>query len=301
MTEALIGRLSGIRDLRVTSHTSVMRFKNPQLSVPEIARKLDVDAIVEGSVTREGNRIRVTDQLIRAPTDEHLWSETYDRELRDALALQSELARSIAQKVEVTVTGGEHERLAAARPVAPEVYESYLQGWFALNRSDKRDDIEQGMGYLSDAIRKDPTFAPAYVGVATAYSELGSNFVGDPPDEAGRNVGQAARKALELDPTLSEAHDLLGEMAQKQWKWVDAQDQYKSTLELNPNDADAHEGLAWWLLCQGRSEEALEWARRGRELDPFTVLGTDIAQMLSEARRYDEAIHGATHSFGGAT
>jgi TolB-like protein/Tfp pilus assembly protein PilF len=291
MTEALIGRLSGIRDLRVISHTSVMRFKNPQLSLPEIAKALGVDAIVEGSVTREGNRIRVTAQLIRGVTDEHFWSETYDRELQDVLTLQSELAQSIAERVEVTVTGEERERLAAARPVAPEVYQSYLQGWFALNRSNKRPDIEQGIGYFSDAIRKDATFAPAYLGLATAYRELGSNFVGDPPDEAGRNVVQAARKALELDPTLSEAHDILGDMAQKQWQWADAQGHYKSALELNPNDADAHEGLAWWLLCQGRSEEALEWARRARELDPFTVPGTDIAQFLSEARRYNDAIH----------
>ncbi|MGC2118418.1 MAG: hypothetical protein WA644_04970 [Candidatus Acidiferrales bacterium] len=137
MTEALIGRLSGIHDLRVISHTSVMRFKNPQLSVPQIAKVLGVDVIVEGSVTREGNRIRVTAQLIRAATDEHFWSETYDRELSDALALQSGLAESIAEKVEVTVTGEERERLTAARSVAPEVYDSYLQGWYALNKSDK--------------------------------------------------------------------------------------------------------------------------------------------------------------------
>ena len=137
ITEAVIGRLANIHDLRVTSHTSVMRFKNPQVSIPEIARTLGVDAVVEGSVMKEGNRIRVTAQLIRGPTDKHFWSETYDREMRDALTLESELAQSIAEKVEATVTGEEHQRLVAARPVAPEVYESYLKGRFVLSRGKK--------------------------------------------------------------------------------------------------------------------------------------------------------------------
>ena len=137
MTEALIGRLSNIHDLHVTSHTSVIRFKNSQISIPEIARTLGVDAVVEGSVTKEGDRIRVTAQLIRGATDQHFWSETYDREMRDALTLESELAQSIAEKVEVTVTGEEQQRLRSQRPVAPEVYESYLKGRFAFGQGDK--------------------------------------------------------------------------------------------------------------------------------------------------------------------
>jgi TolB-like protein len=134
MTEALIGRLAAIHDLRVISHTSVMRFKDTQLSVPEIAKALQVDAIVEGSVIREGNRVRVYAQLIRATRDEHFWSETYDRELGDVLGLQSELAQTIAKKVEVTVSRPEHSRLVAARHVAPEVYESYLKGMFSKKK-----------------------------------------------------------------------------------------------------------------------------------------------------------------------
>ena len=127
---------------------------------------LRVDAIVEGSVMREGNRIRVTAQLIRGATDEHFWSETYDRELRDVFAVQSELAQSIAEKVDVTVTGEEHQRLTAARPVAPEVYESYLKGQFAFDKSNTRAGIEESIGYFEHAIEMDPTFAPAYVGLA---------------------------------------------------------------------------------------------------------------------------------------
>jgi len=291
MTEALIGRLSGIHDLRVISHTSVMRFKNPQLSVPEIARTLGVDAIVEGSVTREGNRIRVTAQLIWGATDEHFWSETYDRQLSDVLSLQSEIAQSIAEKVKVTVTGEEHERLVAARPVAPEVYESYLLGLEALGRSVKKADIEQGIAYFNDALNRDPKFAPAYVGLATGYFELGSNFISDRPDVEREKVMSAARKALELDPTLSDAHVFLADSLQKQWHWTEAEAEYKTALEMDPNHAYAHVGFASWLLCHGRTEEALEWARRGRELDPVAVGSTDIATMLTAARHYDEAIH----------
>jgi len=159
--------------LRVISRTSVMQFKNPRLSVPQIAGMLHVDAIVEGSVMRQNNRIRVTAQLIRGSTDEHFWSVTYDRDLRDVFAVQSELAQSIAQKVQVTVTGAEHARLTAARPVAPEVYESYLKGRFASNKSNSRAGEEESIGYFEHAIEMDPTFAPAYVGPGSCFERSG--------------------------------------------------------------------------------------------------------------------------------
>ena len=291
MTEALIGRLSAIHDLRVISHTSIMRFKDPQVSVPEIARTLGVDAIVEGSVMREGNRIRVTAQLIRGATDEHFWSETYDREFQDALTLESELAQTIAEKVQVTVTGEEQRRLTATRPIAPEVYESYLKGRSALNKGNSKGEIKEGMVYFEDALKKDPTFAPAYVGLAEAYDALGTVFIGDPPEETRPKVISAARKALELDPSLAEAHLLLAGTEQEQWQWVEAEAEYRRALELNPNDAAAHDGLAQWLLCQGRTEEALAWARRGRELDPLSFSGTSIGWILFVSHRYEEAIH----------
>ena len=181
ITEELIGKLAGIRELRVISHTSVLRFKDPKMSVPEIAKALGVDAVVEGSVIRDGSRIRVSAQLIRGATDTHLWSETYDREMRDALTLESELAQSIAEKVRVTVTGEEQARLTAARAVAPEVYESYLKGRYALNGGTGRAEIEQGIDYFNEAIAKDETFAPAYVGLAEAYTKLGTVFAGGSP------------------------------------------------------------------------------------------------------------------------
>ena len=290
LTEALIGRLSDIHDLRVISRTSAMHFKDTQLSVPEIARTLKVDAIVEGSVIREGSRIRVTAQLIRGATDEHFWSETYDRELRDALALESEVAQSIARRVEVTVTGEERARLVAARHVSPEVYESYLKGRFAVNKSDSRPGIEESIGYFEEAIKKDPTFAPAYVGMATAYDRLGEVFVGVPPGEVRPKVISALSNALELDPELGEAHVLLAGVHTEQWQWAEAEAGYRRALELNPSDAGAHAGLAHWLLCQGRTDEALAWAQRSRELDPLAFSGIDIGWLLFHARRYDEAI-----------
>jgi TolB-like protein/Tfp pilus assembly protein PilF len=291
MTEALIGRLSRIHDLRVISRTSVMHFKDTQLSVPEIARTLRVDAIVEGSVIRDGSRIRVHAQLIRGATDEHFWSETYDRELRDALALESEVAQSIARKVEVTVTGEEHERLTAVRSVSPEVYESYLKGVFALDKSNGKAGLEEGIGHFEEATRRDPTFAPAYVGLANAYTEMSTVFIGGRPEELRPKVISAARKALELDPELAEAHVLLADMQKNQWQWAEAEAEYRRALDLNPSDAIAQNGFADWLLSQGRAEEALAWARRAREHDPLAVSGTRIGWILFQARRYEEAIH----------
>lgn len=291
MTEALIGRLSSIHDLRVISRTSMMHFKDTQLSVPDIAKTLRVDAIVEGSVMREGSRIRVHAQLIRAATDEHFWSEAYDRELRDALALESDVAQSIARKVEVTLTGEEHARLTAARPVSPEVYESYLKGQFTLEKSNSRPGIEESIAYFEEAIKRDPTFAPAYVGLAIAHSALASVFIGASPVIERAKVVSAARKALELDPELAEAHVLLAEMEKEQWHWAEAEAEYRRALKLNPSDAAAHNGLARWLLCHGRTDEALAWVQRGRELDPFAVSGTEVAWILFHARRYNEAMH----------
>ena len=290
MTEALIGRLSGIHDLRVTSRTSVMRFKDTQLSAPEIAKTLGVDALVEGSVMREGNRIRVHAQLIRAATDEHFWSEAYDRELRDALALESDVAQAIAGKVEVTITGEEHARLSTARSVSPEVYESYLKGLFALGQSNDRAGLEESVDYFQNAINRDATFAPAYVGLANAHSSLATVFFGAPPETERAKVMSAAQKALELDPGIAEAHTLLAGIQQEQWQWTDAEKEYRRALELNLNDAPAHGGLARWFVSQGRTDEAVAWVKRGRDLDPVAVSGTQVAWVLFLGRRYEEAV-----------
>jgi TolB-like protein/DNA-binding winged helix-turn-helix (wHTH) protein/tetratricopeptide (TPR) repeat protein len=290
ITEALIGRLAGIHDLRVISRTSVLRFKETHLSVPEISKTLGVDAIVEGSVIREGSRIRVTAQLIRGATDGHIWSETFDRELRDVLALESEVAQSIAQKVEVTVTGEEHERLRKAPSVSPEVYESYLKGRFALGKSNSGAEIEESIRYFEEALNRDPRFAPAYVGVARANSALSTIFMGARPEDAREAAMSAIRKALELDPDSAEAHVILADLQEQQWHWTEAEAEYRRALDLNSSNPAAHKGLSGWMLRQGRTDEALTWAKRGRELDPLAVSGADIGWTLFQARRYDEAL-----------
>jgi pentatricopeptide repeat protein len=290
MTEALIGRLAGLNDLRVVSHTSVMRFKGTQLAIPEIAKSLGVDAVMEGSVLRDGSRIRVTAQLIRGQTDEHFWSETYDRELRDALSLESELAQAIAEKVEATVTGQERQRLlAAARPVAPEVYESYLKGRYALGAANDPAEVERALGHFEHAIELDPGFAPAYIGVAASYNGLNTVFMGGKPDSVRMKAANAIRKALAIDPNLSEAHDLLAGSLEDDWHWSEAASEYQQALDLNHNDANAHFGYALWLLGHGRTDEALSWAKRAREIDPITVPGSDVAWILFQSRRYEEA------------
>jgi TolB-like protein/DNA-binding winged helix-turn-helix (wHTH) protein/Flp pilus assembly protein TadD len=298
MTEELCGRLARIHELRVISRTSVMRFKGTKLSSPEIARTLGVDALVEGSVIRQGNRIRVHAQLIRGSTDEHLWSDEYDAELGDILALESEVAQSIARRVEVKVTGEEHARLVAAHHVSPEVYESYLKAQSEFSKSSSRAGFEQSIAYFEETIGKDPNFAPAYVGLANVYERLGSVLGGAPPKETHPKMMSAARKAIELDPDLAEPHVLLAGVYQKQWQWGDAEAEFNRALELNSNDAGAHVGYAKWLLCQGRTDEALAWVQRARELDPLGGAGvTPLGYVaitngfiLFHARRYDEAI-----------
>jgi pentatricopeptide repeat protein len=247
-----------------------------------------VDAIVEGSVIREGNRIRVHAQLIRASSDEHFWSETYDRELGDVLTLDSDIAQSIAAKVEVTITGGERLRLAATRHVSPEVYESYLKGMF-INTNTKAG-LQKRIDYFNDAINKDPGFAPAYAGLADAYTDQGSVFGGTPRRDVLPKIVAAARKAIELEPELAEAHVRLARVLQDQWKWAEAESEYKYALELKPNDPIANLGFASWLLNQGRTEDAIAWAQRGREVDPLGTAGADIGHILFHARRYDESI-----------
>jgi TolB-like protein/tetratricopeptide (TPR) repeat protein len=288
MTEALIARLSTIRALRVISRTSAMQFKGTRKSVPTIGKELNVDAVIEGSVLRSGDKIRVTVQLIRADTDEHLWSGTYDRELQDVLALQSDVTQGIAGHIESAVTGARGSPVHP-RTVAPDVYEAYLKGRFALHEGS-RAGLEEARLRFQAAIDADATFAPAYAGLAATYSALGLVFYGEPPSITRPKTVAAARKALELDPELAEARGLLANALQKDWHWAEAEAEYRRAIELTPNDAGAHAGLADWLLCQGRTEEALASARRAQELEPRAFSGGQVGWILFQARRYDEAI-----------
>jgi TolB-like protein/Tfp pilus assembly protein PilF len=290
MTDALIGRLSALRDLRVISRTSVMPFKGAPKPVLEIARVLNVNAVVEGTVLRSGDRVRITAQLVRADTGEILWSGSYDRELADVLALQSELAQVIARQIEASMSPAERDRLARTRAVSPEVYESYLKGLFHLHRRTR--NLDESIRHFEEATAGDPTFAPAYAGLAAAYQASGSTGAGvRPVADAHPAALAAARKALQLDPELASAHALVAFAYQQQWQWTEAEAGYRRAIETDPNEAEAYSGLAGLLTWLGRTEEGIAYARRAREIDPLAADRTvRLGWLLYHARQYDEAI-----------
>jgi TolB-like protein/Flp pilus assembly protein TadD len=290
MTEALIGRLSGIHDLRVISRTSVMRFKDTQLSVPEIARTLRVDAIVEGSVIREGSRIRVHAQLIRGATDEHIWSEEYPREYRSLLEVQEEVARRIAEHIQISLTPEDRARLASTRPVDPEAQENYLKGRYYFNQRTG-DALNKSIASFQQAIARDSRYALAYSGLADAYAMLGFRG-GFPSKDALSRAKAAALKAIELDETLTEPHASLAFIAEThEWDWATAEREYKRALELNPSDARAHNWYAGYLMYVGRFDEGISEAKCARDLDPLSLpINNALAGRLLAGSRYDEAL-----------
>jgi TolB-like protein/Flp pilus assembly protein TadD len=288
MTEALIADLGQISSLRVISRTSVMRFKGtrPPGGLPEIARQLNVDAVVEGSVLRGGDRVRITAQLIDARADRHLWAESYERDLRDILALQSEVAAAIANKIQGALAPQEQERLAHTPPVSPAAHEAYLKGTY-LNRGTN-EQRRKAREYFEQAVSIDPGYAPAYAGLADYYwatPEL-------PAGVAMPEAKQYALKALDLDPTLVRAHTALAAVRfYGDWDWAAAEKEFKHALELNPSDAEAHRMYSIYSSALGRGEEALAEIRRAQQLDPLSNLTQITAGWtFYYARQYDRAV-----------
>jgi TolB-like protein/Tfp pilus assembly protein PilF len=290
MTEELIGRLSRIHGLRVISRTSTMHFKNTQLSVPEIARILAVDAIVEGSLVQEGRQIRVHAQLIRAATDEHIWAGEYQREYQSILEVQEEVARNIVEQIQLNLTPEDRARLASKPPVDPEAYESYLRGRYYFNQRTE-DALHKSIASFQQAIARDPAYAPAYSGLAEAYAMLGFRG-GFPSKDALSSAKKAALKAIELDDALAEPHASLAFIAETyEWDWPAAEREYKQALELNPGYAQAHNWYGGYLTYIGRFNEGVAEAMRARELDPLSLpLNNALAGRLLAAGRYDEAL-----------
>ena len=290
MTEELTGRLSRIHGLRVISRTSTMHFKNTQLSVPEIAKMLAVDAIVEGSLVQEGHEIRVHAQLIRAVTDEHIWAGEYQREYQSILEVQEEVARNIVEQIQLNLTPEDRARLASKPPVDPEGYESYLKGRYYFNQRTE-DALHKSIASFQQAIARDPAYAPAYSGLAEANAMLG--FRGGIPSKAALSgAKKAALKAIELDDALAEAHASLAFIAETyEWDWPAAEREYKQALELNPGYAQAHNWYAGYLTYTGRFNEGVAEAMRARELDPLSLpLNNALSGRLLAAGRYDEAL-----------
>jgi TolB-like protein/Flp pilus assembly protein TadD len=287
MTEALIAELSKIKALRVISRTSVMRFKKSEKSLPDIAKQLNVDAVVEGSVQRAQDEVRVTAQLVRATPEKHLWANTYTQSYRNILALESEVAQEIAREIRVTVTPEEKERLAASRPVNPAAHEAYLKGHFYLWKYTDAD-VEKAMKYLEEAIAIDSTCAPAYVDLAEAYDYFSSDML---PREFAQKVSTYARKALSIDPTIAEAYALLGDVKLiYDWDWKGAGADYRKAIALNPNDPVAHAYYCTYLSVMGMSDEALQEAIRANELNPLDLnIRVGLANTYSNRRQYDKA------------
>ena len=290
MTEALISELAQIGALKVISRTSVMRFKGTDKSLPEIARDLGVDGIIEGSVLRAGEQVRITAQLIEGATDRHLWASNYERDLSNILALQSEVARAIAREIKIKLTAREQARLASPRPVNTEVYQLYLRGRYHWNQRTQ-EGFKKGLEFFEQALERDPTYPLAYAGLADTYSLLANYFL-LPPQEAFPRAKAAATKALEIDDTLAEAHASLAFARHHyDWDWSGAEGEYKRALELNPGYATAHQWYAEYLTTVGRHEEAIAEIRRAQELDPLSlVIDSNVGRLLYYAHRYDQAI-----------
>ena len=290
MTEALIANLAQIRALHVISRTSVMHYKGSNESLPQIARDLNVDAVIEGTVQRSGDRVQVTAQLIQGQTDVHLWAKTYDRNFQDVLVMQSELAQAIAGEIRTHLTPQEREHLAHAQPINPDAYNAYLLGVYHANKRNP-EAIDKGIEYFQQAIRIDPSYAMAHAGLAQAYIERdiwGGLGIG----KSGDQVRAAALKALELDADLAEAHVLLANIHfQYDWDWPGTEAEFKRAFELNSNLAGSYLGYAFYLQAMGRHQEALASAHRAVQLDPLSPANiTDEGRIFYRARQHEKAI-----------
>jgi TolB-like protein/DNA-binding winged helix-turn-helix (wHTH) protein/Flp pilus assembly protein TadD len=301
MTDALITDLAKIHALRVISRNSIMQYKGNHKPMPQIARELNVDAIVEGTVMRSGDRVRITAQLIEAPNDRHLWAEAYEGDLRNILALQGEVAKAIATEVKITLTPQEQSRLSNARQVDTAANEAYLRGLYQLHGMTaeptatlKSQSLEKAIAYFQQAITHDPNDALAYSGLADAYSNLSTHYRA--PLEVLPKAKAAATRAIELDDTLAEAHASLGYVALIfDWDWARAEHEFRRALELNPSSPRAHAGYAEYLLfVNHRTDEGLQELQRAYVLDPLLPLSHgDRAWLLFLARRYKESIEAA--------
>lgn len=290
MTEELINELAKIGALRVISRTSAMRYKGVHKPLPEIARELDVDAVVEGSVLHSGDRVRISAELIQGSTDKTLWSNSYQREMRDVLSLQSDVATAIADEIRVTVGPQERARLTSSRPVDPEAYEAYLKGRYYWNRRTG-EDIEKSIGYFQQAIDKDPRYALAYSGLADAYHVLWV-YSNVSPRQTHARAKAAALKALELDDNLAEAHTSLAAiLVDDDWDFAGADREFHHALALNPNYSTARQWLAQSYVYVGNFDRALAEMKKAQQVDPLSpLINTTYGDVFLLGRRYDEAI-----------
>jgi TolB-like protein/DNA-binding winged helix-turn-helix (wHTH) protein/tetratricopeptide (TPR) repeat protein len=292
MTEALITDLGKISALRVISRTSVVQYKGTKKPVPDIARELNVDALIEGTVLRSGNHLRITANLLQASPEKHLWAESYESDVVDVLALQGQVAQAIAREIQVKLTPEEQRLLGSARSVDPQAHDDYLKGRYFCDK-DTREPIEKGVKYFEHAIQQAPSDALGYAGLANCYALLSSGgdiFEGDvSAADMMSKARDAALQALRLDENLAEAHTSLAcvEMILN-WNWAGAEREFQRAIELNPSYSPAHVWYAHYLAAMGRSDESVAEAKRALDLDPFSVFTMDLSEWAFYLDRHYE-------------
>lgn len=290
MTEALIDDLCKIGTLRVISRTSVMQYKSTRKPLPEIAHELKVDAIVEGSVQRSGDRVRISAELIDGKTDEHLWARNFDRDLNDVLMLESEVARAVAGEIRVELTPADVARIPSVHVVNHIAHDAYLRGRYAWNSRRTKTELEQSIAFYQQAIHEDPQYALAYAGMADSYAVLEDNGQ-MPASDANPRIKAAAMKAVEADPALAEGHMMLADVKETEWDWAGAEQEYRRAIELNPGLARAHHWYAILLSSLKRHEEAISEIERAVDLEPLTPrLYVNRSIVYYYAGRYDQAL-----------
>jgi len=290
MTDALISELAQISALRVISRQSVMQYKDSKKTLPDIAKDLNVDALIEGTVLRSGDQLRITVQLVQARPEQHLWAHDYRRNIRNILDLQEEVARSIAKEIHVSVTREEQARLSSASPVDPDAYEAYLKGRYYWNQRTE-EGILKAIAFFNQAIEKDPNYAAALAGLADCYVVAPSHYA-LLPSEAYPKARVAATRALEIDERLSEACASLAAVKHNyDWAWLEAEALYKKAIEFNPNYATAHQWYGELLYDTGRFDEAIAEMKRAQDLDPLSpIINALMGYVYYLAREYDRAI-----------
>ena len=288
MTEELTTDLGKISALRVISRTSAMQYKGTKKPLPEIARELNVDALIEGTVTRSGNHLRITTNLVQAFPEKHLWAKSYESQVDDVLTVQGQISEAVAREIQVQLTQNEKSLLVAARPVNPEAQDLYFRGLYTFRGRDAAES-EKALDYFRRAIEKDPNYAAAYAGLADVYSDW---IPGMPrPRDLMPKAKESALKALSLDETLADAHSSLGNIELfYDWDWIAAEKEFRRTMELNPNHLWAHEWHSRGLVASGRTEEAIAEAELSLRLDPSPINWDYPIWVFLLARRYDLAL-----------
>jgi TolB-like protein/DNA-binding winged helix-turn-helix (wHTH) protein len=292
MTDDLIANLAKIRSLRVISRSTAMAYKHTHKPLSEIARELHVDAVVEGTVLRAGDRVRITAELVQVSTDRHLWAETYESQMGDVLALQNRVSSAIVSEIRVNLSPQDRARLARNPAVAPEAYENYLKGRFYWNRRTD-ENLHRAIGYFENATKQDTQYALAYAGLSDCYAVIGAAIFGTmPAGEAAPKARQAAQRALEIDPTLAEAETSLATVKfNYDWDWAGAEEGYQHAIQLNPNYATAYQRYSLLLTATGRFQESFGQINKARELDPLSFsINFSLGWRLYLARQYDRAI-----------